>query len=166
MGDLAVQLDYTGLDIKSTFTIWLITTVLQHISYLLSLDTWWAFSLYNQWSPISPHHLPVLTLRSRNLKNLVNTHPPTPPLLLTSIKSVLLVDTQNRDDYVFTNKINNATGLAFPPPPWKLSLESPSWSFFWECMYLYVDTQKWWEFFLNVASPPPTHTHTHILQSM
>lgn len=53
MGDVAVQLDYTGLDIKSTFTIWLITTTLQHISYLLSLDTWWVFSLlvYNQWSP-------------------------------------------------------------------------------------------------------------------
>lgn len=79
MGDLAVQLDYTGLDIKSTFTIWLITTTLQHISYLLSLDTWWAFSLYNQWSPILPHHLLVLTLRSRNLKNLVST-----PTLLTS----------------------------------------------------------------------------------
>lgn len=75
MGDLAVQLDYTGLDIISTFTIWLITTVLQHISYLLSLDTWWAFSLYkNQRSPI---HLPVLTLRSRNLKKF-GKHP-TPP---------------------------------------------------------------------------------------
>lgn len=141
MGDLAVQLDYTGLDIISTFTIWLITTTLHHISYLLSLDTWWAFSLlvYNQWSPI---HLPVLTLRSRNFKNLVST-----PALLTSIKSVLLFDSQNRDNNVFTNIINNATPCLSPSPPSPLRIivpQIPILVIFWNvCTYIvHVDTQK------------------------